>query len=460
MASSSRPEPLPLTGADCFLRAFEAEVRRTGGASHLSQLVLRLGPGFDETACRRLLAEVAAANEILRAPIRRRRLLGAPEYRLDRPAAPSTIAVETHAPHEPARGSHAGAPVLGSLPDVFAQRLNSRMDARAGRLLRFDIVPRLGANPGTDIAATWLHMLFDGSGSEHFVEHLSACSADAQRSRVIAIDRGEGRVSSPAVAALPAGAGVRGKMAGQWQAYMNGLAARPPASLAGPLRRQRQELRYRQLRLDGDEGRAVIERGRKIAGFLTPMLFYLAVAVRAHRAVALRRGKLPPSWVVPLPVNMRPKGGQGEVFRTHVSLLWFQVTPEQAEDLTTLIEVLKAQRLEAIRSKLVEAGVAAMDFARIAPARLYSYMARRNFGGELASFFFAYTDVFAPEARSLCGAQILDGFHVPSVPTSPGSALVFCLRDGLDVIHVHQRGVVDEGELELMREQILSDLRG
>ena len=38
---------VPLTGADCFLRAFDGEVRRLTGASHLSQLVLRLGPGFD-----------------------------------------------------------------------------------------------------------------------------------------------------------------------------------------------------------------------------------------------------------------------------------------------------------------------------------------------------------------------------------------------------------------------------
>ena len=49
------PAALPLTGADCFLRAFEAEVRRTADASHLSQLVLRLGPGFDVDAFRSLM---------------------------------------------------------------------------------------------------------------------------------------------------------------------------------------------------------------------------------------------------------------------------------------------------------------------------------------------------------------------------------------------------------------------
>jgi hypothetical protein len=61
-----------LTGADCFLRAFDHEIRRKCRASHASQLVLRLGPGFDVDALRRLVTEAARANPILHSPIRRR----------------------------------------------------------------------------------------------------------------------------------------------------------------------------------------------------------------------------------------------------------------------------------------------------------------------------------------------------------------------------------------------------
>jgi hypothetical protein len=450
---------LPLTGADCFLRAFEAEVRRTSQASHLSQLVLRLGPGFDVDAFRRLVAEVSAANPILRSPIRRSQLVGAPVYRLDRPAAEPGIAIEVH-PQEATRDEETTAP-LGPIPEAFFRRLNDRFDARHGRLVAFDVVPRGGACPGTDVSMTWQHMLFDGAGSEFFVEHLAACAADAIRSREIPITRANGGASSPAVADLPAASGERGRMAQTWNDYMKGMGSRPPGSLAGPLRRVRQQLRYDELRLDGESAATAIGRAKKMAGFLTPMLFYLAVAMRAHQAVADARGKSPASWVVPLPVNLRPKGSQREVFRTHVSLLWFQVTPDETRDLAGLIEALKAQRLAAIKGKLVEAGVAAMDFARYAPSRVYSYMARRTFGGELASFFFAYTAEFAEAAESLCGAPILAAFHAPSVPASPGSALVFSLRGGgLDVVHVRQQGVVRSDELAVMRRSLLADLAG
>lgn len=456
--------PLPLTGADCFLRAFEAEIGRTAGASHLSQAVLRLGPGFDVDAFRRTVSRVALANPIVRAPVRRQALVGAPLYRLDLAADAPEVDVHVHAGAEPA--PHSSTPLLGPLPAVFFRRLNERFDARRGRLVCFDVVPRGGQVPGTDVAMTWVHMLFDGSGSEHFLEHLAACAADPSREPSLPITRGEAGESSPAVALLPAASGARGRMAQGWNAYMQSMAAAPPSSLAGPLRRVRQDLRFDPMRLEGDQAAAVVERAKKMAGFLTPMLFYLAVAIRAHQAVAERRGHVPASWVVPLPVNMRPKragpaatDAAPEVFRTHVSLLWFQVTPEQTRDLAGLIEVLKAQRLRAIKEKMVEAGVAAMDFARYAPARVYSHMARRTFGGELASFFFAYTAEFAAAADVLCGAEILDGFHAPGVPPSPGSALAFSLRGGgLDIVHVHQNGMLAADELALLHGRVLHDL--
>src|SRR5205085_9663062 len=233
---------LPLTGADCFLRAFEAEIGRTPGASHLSQLVLRLGPGFDVDAFRRLAGEIARANPILRAPVRRRGL-GAPVYRLDLAADPSAVRVEEHSE----AGEVGGDAPLGPIPRAFPRRLNERFDARRGNLVCFDIVPRAGAQPGTDVAMTWVHMLFDGTGSESFVEHIAACSADPSRARAIAITRAERGASSPAAAALPAASGARGHMAQAWNVYMQGMKKKPPSSLAGPLRRVRQDLRYEEL---------------------------------------------------------------------------------------------------------------------------------------------------------------------------------------------------------------------
>jgi hypothetical protein len=439
---------IPLTGADCMLRAFDAEIRRGSDANHVSQLVLRLGPGFDVVRFRKLVAQVSFAQPILRAPIRRPFGVGAPVYDLaDAPHCPLPV-VEVE---EAEAASNADGP----LPEHFSARLNERMDPRHGRLLRFDVVRYDGGRGGTDLAISWMHMLFDGSGSEIFVRWLDECF------------RGD---CSPTELPCPTELDPpesdrpmkeKGDAAVAWQRKLSSFAAHPAGSLAGPVRKQPQELRYQRIGLSPAETEVASEAAKKRAGFLTPMLFYLAAGIRAHHAVMRDRNRVPASYVTPVAVNLRPKGSAKAMFRTHVSMIWFQALPDAVEDLGTLIGVLKEQRLETIKAGLIEGAVDAMDFARFAPTRLYTHMARRDFHGELASFFFAFTGEFLQGTTSFCGAPILDGFHAAPVPPSPGSCLAVHLRGGrLNATHTYQQGALDERELGLFREHLQSDLLG
>lgn len=439
-------ERLPLTGADCFLRAFDAETRRRNGASHLAQLVLRLGPGFDADAFRRVLSDVTLAQPIVHAPVRRRFGLGAPEYRLDRArrCAPPPFEV------------HEASSSDGELAPLFAERLDDVRSARRGELLRVDAVRQ--PDGGTDIAFTWLHLLFDGWGCERFVEWLEACGAGRQTpDQVPASDR----PGAPPDLALPASSRARGVMAMSWQRWMRSLGRLNVRSPAGPAGRVRQDLDYDRVAFTEAESARIGDRARALAGFLTPMIFYMAAAIRAHHAVLRGRGSVPESYVVPLPVNLRPKGGEGGIFRTRVSLVWFQVPSTLVDDEKALLAELKAQRRRAISEDQIANGVAAMDYARYAPARLYAFQARRNLGGELCSFFFAYTGRFCPELEHFFGAPVLDGFHVPSVPASPGSSVIFSFRgDRLGYTHVRQRGVFTPDEIALLHHRLASDLTG
>jgi hypothetical protein len=173
------------------------------------------------------------------------------------------------------------------------------------------------------------------------------------------------------------------------------------------------------------------------------------------------RGNVPESYVVPLPVDLRPKGGEGGVFRTRVSMIWLQVRADRVHDLALLLADLKEVRRRAIREHQVENGVAAMDYALRAPARLYARMTRRALRGELCSFFFGYTASFCDGLEEFFGARLLDGFHAPSVPPSPGSGVVFSLcGTHLNVTHVRQQGVLSEAELALFRAALVRDLTG
>lgn len=447
MSTSASADSLPLTGADCFLRAFDAETRRWNGASHLAQVVLRLGPGFDLEAFRRTLSEVVDANPVLRAPLGRRAWVGAPVYRLDRAAGAPPPRVEVH--------DVPGPPRPDALPGILRERLNEARRPRRGELLRVDVV-RYGE--ATDVGLTWLHMLFDGAGIEHFLTFLERCHEGARCPDGVPPPD---RPGAPPLAPLPAGQRERGALAMRWQRWMGGLAELGTRSVAGPRRRVRQDLLCDVHAFSEAESARIVERAGALAGFLTPMIFYLAAAIRAHHAVHRARGSVPESYVVPLPVDLRPKGAEGALFRSRVSMLWFQVRAALADDRDALLAELREQRRRAIREGLIRAGVAAMDYARFAPAPLYAWMARRPLRGELCSFFFAYTGELCPGVERFFGAPLETGFHVPSVPPSPGSGLVLSLRGGrLGTTHVHQRGVFESDELARFRKQLEHDLAG
>lgn len=439
---------IPLTGADCFLRAFDDEIRRKGRASHVSQFVLSTGRPFDLPAFERVIAEVSQAQPIVRAPIRRRGGFGVPAYALrDAPARDAPRVIVHDAPHRDP----------GALPPKGVMgRLNEPISLRRGELLRFDVVRYADGDEGYDLVATWAHLLFDGAGSERFLVWLDECY---RKERTPAELPSPGELDPPDP--NPLGARERGQRARAWQRWTDALSDHPLRSPAGPLRKTRQDLRYELLTLDHAETLRVGERAAEHAGFLTPMLFYLAAAIRAHQAVFRHRGVDPGSYAVPLPVNLRPKGREGAMFRTHTSLIWFQVLPEIVADLPRLIEVLKAQRRDAIRAGHIENGAYAMDFARVAPRRLYSHMARATLRGELCSFFFAYTGEFAEGMDTFFGAPVANGHHVAPVPPSPGSCVAVNLfRGRLNATHVYQHGVMSAPERACFRAQLRADFLG
>lgn len=443
----ARTPRVPLTGADCFLRAFDADVARWNGASHVSQLVLRLGPGFDLEGFSKLLDEAVRAQPILRAPVRRPWGVGAPVYQ---------IGSAGRMPGPPiARHEAEGAPEPGdALPELFQRRLNEKRRLRRGELLRVDAVRYGGGALGTDLALSWLHLLFDGAGSERFVAWLDECFRGERSAAELPQPDELDTPSAPRRSLRE-----RGDAARSWQRWMNGFGEHPIHTLAGPRRRARQALATDLLTLSAEETERAVANAARRAGFLTPMLFHLAAAIRAQHAVYRARGVDPGGYLVPLPVNLRAKGAEGAIFRTHVSLIWFQALPEVVEDFDALISELKHQRLAAIKARHVENGIDAMEFSRLAPARLYARMARRAQRGELCSFFFAYTGEFAPGLERFCGAEVRNAFHVAPVPASPGSCIAISHRAGrLNVSHVYQRGVYGEGDLALLRDTLRSDL--
>ncbi|MDP7572846.1 MAG: hypothetical protein QF391_14685, partial [Myxococcota bacterium] len=68
---------------------------------------------------------------------------------------------------------------------------------------------------------------------------------------------------------------------------------------------------------------------------------------------------------------------------------------------------------------------------------------------------------FCAGLNRFLGAEVVDGFHVPPAPASPGSCLAMSMRGGrLNATHVRQEGVFTEPELDLFGASLRADLAG
>lgn len=441
-------DPLPLTGPDCFLRAIDRETRSLNGSSHLSQLIVTLEsppkPGDVLTFFNRVVRD----TPLLTARVRRPWGIQPPVYV---PRTPNRRPFEERIRiHE--RSS------LPDRPSPFRERLNQTFDLTSGELFYVDVVY---ADAKARLALTWSHMLLDGAGSEAFVDRLARTWTCWKTDDPLPAELSPSR-NSPLTRFVD-GRSWREKLreTRSWANQMSELAEPPPQSLSGPLTRTPQDLTWRRWTF-GEATPEIQRRAESHAGTMRPMLFYLAVSLRAHDRVHRENSERPSpdAYLVPVPVDMR-RGDPAPVFRTHVSFLWFQVRANRMDDFEHLVDTLREQRKRMIRESLQQRTAVALDTLRFLPAGLYRRMIRRPFGGEMASFFFSYTGEFLPDRETFMGAALTDGHHVPSVPVSPGSGLIWSLHRGrLNVTHVHQQDLLNPEERTLFRDQLQRDLLG
>ena len=426
--------------------SLERESRTFFDASHQAQLVIRLGPGFERNRFCQAVQKLYRKVPFLHATIRPKwgGLFGPSVYHDAEPAGSAPIYI--HDPETPDRQS-----IYRGVPRHIRNLLNSGpIDPRQDPLIRFDLVDDAD---DTLLVITWLFLLFDGHGMTNFIRLLSDTAAHPEDPVSIAWSE---ELVSPID--LP-DTMERLRIQRSWASTMEERLHPEPASLAGPIRSMPKQLDYEVHRFPPEETDAFDKLARSEAGVISPMLFYLAITIRAHHRVFLHRSSVPSQYLVPVAVNLRRGTDIDPTFRNHVTFLWFGVEPSELDDRQMLINSLKEQKRSQIQDGFPRSMAIAMENNRYVPTEMNRRMMRAQAGGELCSFFFAYTGHLFPEVSELCGGQIRDGFPTAGVPPSPGSSFVWSLVHGqLNLTHLFQQGVVRPDERELMLKQIFDEL--
>jgi hypothetical protein len=303
----------------------------------------------------------------------------------------------------------------GELERALVDELDARIEARREPPVR---VVLLDGKPGASsyLVLTWFHPLMDARGGQNFLAHLD--HLDRHRD-----ERPWGGAPPLFVSERdPRPFKQRAKIAGGSLAYLKTLAPVPPVSPGSNVVPPGRTCFRRESFVSPDS--AAGERATR------EITWRLALVGKAMAELWARRGLAAVPFLLPISVDLRPKGELGATFGNHLAFHFARFSPSETADVPALARALRRQMADAVRDGQVDASVVALEFLHYRPLSMMLQVLPWTKGGELFSFNCADLADWPPVLRECFGRRVINAYHVPVVPPRPGLGVFFNRCDG------------------------------
>jgi hypothetical protein len=388
---------LQLNGSDYLMLGFDYELRRRGFAGNSCQIVLELNSAIPSAALKKRLADLVDRHPILNAHPDGFFL---PKWKLPRRTiTPPQIRVHR------------------DQPDLRQQLADEPLAMKRGELIRFDFIERDDGR--MDVIFTWAHTLMDANSAEHFLAVV-------------------GREDVPWPATQPATPArtkkplkERFKLAWKSIHQLDEFCKAAPRSVG--LRRPDSAARqkFRVEKFSAEETSRIRANGARLCGALGGAQFHASVSMVELHRLHQRLGCVSPSYVLPVPVGLRPKGSVEPLFSNQITMLMAQFLPEELSSTAAAVATLKSQTASALRAGLLESGVVLAELFRFLPLPIYVAMLKQGLRGEICSLFYGDTAAVTPLLTTFLGSTIEDFVHIGATTPSPGLGVIFYFFRGL-----------------------------
>lgn len=334
----------------------------------------------------------------------------------------------------------------GAFHAAVDAELNTAIDPSREPPLRFLILDGAPDTVGAQsvLVMTWFHPLMDPRGAQNLLRHL--CFLDEHG--------GDAPWGAAVPAFVPTAAArplrERGRLARKSVEYMRSMSRMP----SGPPRAGRDgPVRFRQESFvdrdpGGSQDRATREIWRR-----------LAVVGKALHWVRAGRGLPDAPVLLPIAVDLRPKGEPGPTFGNMLAFHFARFQLSDTADTPQLASALRNQMAEAVRQGQIEANEVAMTFLQYRPLPMIRKAVQWIAGEDTVSFNCADVAEF-PAALARCfGRGVVNAYHVPAVPPRPGVGVFFnrCAgRNNLVVAWIE--GMLSEGDVSQIMESIREEM--
>lgn len=318
--------------------------------------------------------------------------------------------------------------------------------------VRMDAV--LHADGSCDLILTWRHIILDGVGAEWLIREIAALCDDPA-----------GESTAPGFS-HPTGS-KRDSLHQRWIAIKPMLdhlmellkigihSLTPPRAIVG-------RMKFSRAFLTEHQTAEVKRRASAISGPLVQTPFYLACAITGHHAVWRQfRGGPPEQDVIALPVQDRPRGKPGPIFRNNVSVMFLNTSRAEAESIESLTSCLIRCQQQIMRAKLADSFAEMQRWMMVLPSPLYAKFLDVQMKGQTTSFHHSHTGIFAGGLESFAGVPIKNAWHVPGFYGPPGTGVFVGEHRGrMTVTTSWREGVLTTKEASVLENAFIASLTG
>jgi hypothetical protein len=379
-----------LNGCDYLMLGFDYELRRRGFAGNSCQIVLELKSAISPALLQERLRALTDQYPILNA---KPGGLFSPRWKLPTRAQEPTVRVHRDE------------------PDRCGAIVNEPIGARGGELARFDLIER--DNGKMTLVFTWAHALMDAVGAEHFLAALGHPEISPPPAK--AASPGRAKLTLPA----------RCKLAWKNLYQLDKFCEAPPRSLGFRHGEATPKLQHRVEKFSTEETARIRANAQRLCGLLGDAQYHAAVSLFELHRLHQRLGRPGASYVLPMPVGLRPKGSVDPLFSNQVAMLMIQFLAEHLDTIEHAVAALKTQMQEAMRNGLLESAVMLSEMFRFLPLPIYMAIVKQGLRGEICSLFYGDTAAVNPLLTNFLGVEVEDFAHIAAVTPSPGVGVIF-----------------------------------
>jgi hypothetical protein len=214
------------------------------------------------------------------------------------------------------------------------------------------------------------------------------------------------------------------------------------------------------LSFDKEETSRIVKKAYSQAGYLLIMPYILAVAVQAIHKAFRRKDIQAGDYIIPVSTDMREKDQLPEkTFFNYVSFFIFRLSQEKADDFAGILDEIKMQMYDQVKSGSLKNFNNASHLLRIVPLSILGPLMRVLKQWPSGSFCSSYVGENTYKCSKFMNEDVVNIYHMPRPPVPPGIGIYFNqYRGKLNATLSYMDGMLDEKEIECIVSDIKSGL--